>query len=129
MQYSYEITPPTCRAGRRFLLARAYDDAEAEGLEWMARGKTNSPAQSMAESHVQEPNMTITSRLKRIGRLAIAPVKGFFTWETKTKQPTFEPGRTTRWAHMKAMASRDTTLYYEPFTNALRAFREERGRQ
>lgn len=36
--------------------------------------------------------MSLTYRLTRIGRLAIAPIKGFFTWETRTTAPRYEPG-------------------------------------
>lgn len=71
--------------------------------------------------------MTITSRLKRTGRLAIAPIKGFFTWGTKTTAPRYEPG-TSLWAHLKAVACKDTALFFEPFTFAIKAFREERAK-
>jgi len=71
--------------------------------------------------------MTITSRLKRTGRLAIAPIKGFFTWGTKTTAPRYELG-TSLWAHLKAVARKDTTLFFEPFTFAIKAFREERAK-
>lgn len=71
--------------------------------------------------------MTLTSRLKRIGRLAIAPIKGFFTWKTMTTSPRYEPG-TSLWAHLKEVARKDTILFYEPFTFAIRAFREERAK-
>lgn len=71
--------------------------------------------------------MSIISRLKRFWRLAIAPVKGFFTWKTMTTAPRYEPG-TGFWAHMKEVARRDTILFYEPFTFAIRAFREERAK-
>lgn len=66
--------------------------------------------------------------LKRIGRLAIAPLKGFFSLKTETKMPDFEPDRSTWWAYIKAVARRDTILYFEPFTFAIRAFREERAK-
>lgn len=72
--------------------------------------------------------MTITSRLKRIGRLAIAPLKGFFSLKTRTTTPRFDPERTTFLAHLKEVARQDTILYFEPFTNAARCFREERQR-
>jgi hypothetical protein len=39
--------------------------------------------------------MTFTSRLARIGRLAAAAIKGFFSLETKTTTPLFDPKRTT----------------------------------
>lgn len=71
--------------------------------------------------------MTITSRLKRTGRLAIAPIKGFFTWGTETTAPRYEPG-TSLWAHLKAVARKDTALFFEPFTFAAKAFREERAK-
>jgi len=71
--------------------------------------------------------MTTTSRLKRTGRLAIAPFKGFFTWETKTTFPRYEPG-TSLWAHLKVVARKDTALFFEPFTFAIKAFREERAK-
>lgn len=82
----------------------------------------------MAKSHLLELGMTITFRLKRAGRLAIALIKGFFSFKTETKMPDFEPDRTTLWAYIKAVARRDTILYFEPFTFAIRAFREERAR-
>jgi len=71
--------------------------------------------------------MFLTSRLTRIGRLAIAPIKGFFTWETRTTFPRYEPG-TSLWAHFKEVARKDTVLFYEPFTFAIKAFREERAK-
>lgn len=73
--------------------------------------------------------MNLTSRLKRIGRLAIALVRGFFTWKTMTgPAPCFDPERTTVWAHLKEVARQDTILFYEPFTNAIRCFRDERAK-
>jgi hypothetical protein len=72
--------------------------------------------------------MFLTSRLIRIGRLAIAPIKGFFSLKTETKMPDFEPGRGTWWAYIKEVARRDTILYFEPFTNAIRCFREARAK-
>ena len=71
--------------------------------------------------------MTITSRLKRTGRLAIASIKGFFTWGTKTTAPRYEPG-TGLWAHINAVARKDTALFFKPFTFAVKAFREERAK-
>lgn len=71
--------------------------------------------------------MSLTSRLTRIGRLAIAPIKGFFTWETQTTAPRYEPG-TSLWVHFKEVARKDSALFLEPFTFAIRAFREERAR-
>lgn len=65
--------------------------------------------------------------LNRIGRLAIAPIKGFFTWETMTTSPRYEPG-TSLWAHLKDVARKDSALFMEPFTFAIRAFREERAK-
>lgn len=70
--------------------------------------------------------MSLTSRLKRIGRLTIAPIKGFFTWETMTTSPRYEPG-TSLWAYFKEVARKDSALFLEPFTFAIRAFREERA--
>lgn len=72
--------------------------------------------------------MTRNSRLTRIGRLAIAPVKGFFSLETRTTTPRFDPESTTLWAHLREVARQDTILYFEPFTNAVRYFREERAK-
>ena len=71
--------------------------------------------------------MTLTSRIKRLGRLTVAPIKGFFTWSTKTASPRYEPG-TSLWSHLKEVARRDTILFYEPFTFAIKAFREERAK-
>jgi hypothetical protein len=69
--------------------------------------------------------MSLTSRLTRIARLAIAPLKGFFTWKTLTTAPRYEPG-TGFWAHMKEVARKDTILFFEPFTFAVKEFRQER---
>lgn len=72
--------------------------------------------------------MTLTSRLTRLGRLAIAPIKGFFSLKTRTTTPRFDPERTTLWAHLKEVARQDIILYFEPFANAVRFFREERAK-
>jgi hypothetical protein len=72
--------------------------------------------------------MTRNSRLTRIGRLAIAPIKGLFSLTTRTITPRFDPERTTLWTHLKEVARQDTILYFEPFTNAIRCFREERAK-
>lgn len=71
--------------------------------------------------------MTFISQLKRTGRLAIAPIKGFFTWGTETTSPRYEPG-TSLWVHVKEVARKDSELFLEPFTFAIRAFREERAK-
>lgn len=71
--------------------------------------------------------MKTNSRLIRIGRLAIAPIKGFFSWETITTSPRYEPG-TSLWSHVKEVARKDTILFYEPFILAIKAFREERAK-
>lgn len=68
------------------------------------------------------------TRLKRIGRLAIAPIKGFFSLKTETVMPDFEPGRGTWWPYIKEVARRDTILYFEPFKFAVRAFKQERAK-
>ena len=75
-----------------------------------------------------EVTMTLPTRLKRFGRLAIAPVKGFFCLKTRTTTPPYDPERTTLWAHVKEVARQDTILYFEPFTNAIQYFREERAK-
>jgi len=72
--------------------------------------------------------MPLTSRLKRIGRLVIAPFKGFFSSKTETKMPYFDPERTTLWAHLKEVARHDTVLYFEPFKFAVEEFKRERAR-
>lgn len=73
--------------------------------------------------------MSLFSRLNRIGRLAIAPVKGFFTWNTMTGSiPRFDPETTTLWAHFTEVARKDTILFFEPFTSAVRAFKQERSK-
>lgn len=71
--------------------------------------------------------MSLTYRLTRIGRLAIALIKGFFTWRTETTAPRYEPG-TSVWAYFKEVARKDSALFLEPFTFAIRAFREERAK-
>lgn len=72
--------------------------------------------------------MALPTRLKRIGRLTIAPIKGFFCLKTRTTTSHFDPGCTTLWAHVKEVARQDTILYFEPFTNAIRYLREERAK-
>jgi len=72
--------------------------------------------------------MSIKTRLIRIVRLAIAPLKGFFSLRTETVMPVFDPERTTLWAHLKEVARRDTILYFEPFKFAIRAFKHERAK-
>lgn len=72
--------------------------------------------------------MSLPTKLKRIGRLVIAPIKGFFSLTTRTTFPHFDPERTTFLAHLKEVARRDTILYFEPFTNAIECFREERAK-
>jgi hypothetical protein len=71
--------------------------------------------------------MSLPSRLTRVGRLAIAPIKGFFTWKTITTFPRYEPG-TSLWVHLKEVARKDSALFLEPFTFAIKAFREERAK-
>lgn len=69
--------------------------------------------------------MTIMSRVTRIVRLVIAPLKGFFSLKTETVMPAFDPERTTLWAYLKNVARRDTILYFEPFKFAVREFKQE----
>lgn len=76
-----------------------------------------------------EPIMSVLSRtVARYLRLAIAPIKGFFSFKTETKMPSYDPDRTTLWAHLKEVARRDTILYFEPFKFAVRAFKQELAR-
>lgn len=72
--------------------------------------------------------MAFTSQIERIGRLAIAPVRGFFSFKTEATMPNFDLGRTTWWAYVKAVARRDAALYFEPFKFAARAFKQEWAR-
>lgn len=72
--------------------------------------------------------MSLTSRLIRIGRLAIAPLRGFFSLKTETVMPVYDPERMSFGAYLKEVARRDTILYFEPFKFAVRAFREERAK-
>lgn len=73
--------------------------------------------------------MSFVPRLKRIGRLAFAPIKGFFTWKTMTgPTPSFDPETTTLLAHFKEVARQDTILFFEPFTFAVTAFKQERAK-
>jgi hypothetical protein len=67
-------------------------------------------------------------RLARVGRLVIAPLKGFFSSKTETVMPIYDPERISFWAHIKEVARQDTILFYEPFRFAVRAFRQERAR-
>jgi hypothetical protein len=72
--------------------------------------------------------MTITSRLTRIGRLLVAPIKGFFKapWNAiKDPNPRPQLDSLNLWAHIKEVARQDTILYFEPFTYALREFKQE----
>lgn len=68
------------------------------------------------------------SRIRRILRLAIAPLEGFFSLKTETVMPVFDPERTTLWAHVKEVARRDAIMYFEPFKFAVRAFKQERAK-
>jgi hypothetical protein len=72
--------------------------------------------------------MSLTSRLIRIGRLATAPLRGFFSWKTETVMPVYDPERTSFAAHLKELARQDTVLYFEPFRFAVRAFKQERAK-
>ena len=68
--------------------------------------------------------------LKRIRRLTIAPIKGFFTWKTRTTPvPRFDPKHTTLWAYIKAVAHRDAILFFEPFIFAVNEFKQERAKR
>ena len=72
--------------------------------------------------------MPLTSRLIRLGRLAIAPLKGFFSLKTETVMPVYDFERMSLWSYLIAVARRDTILYFEPFKFAVRAFRQERAK-
>jgi hypothetical protein len=72
--------------------------------------------------------MSLTSRLIRLGRLAIAPLKGFFSLKTETVMPVYDPERMNLWTYTIAVARRDTVLYFEPFKFAIRAFKQERAK-
>lgn len=72
--------------------------------------------------------MSFTSRLFRVGRLTIAPLKGFFSFKTETKMPDFDPDQTNLWDYLKTVARQDTTLYFEPFKFAVRKFKQERAK-
>jgi hypothetical protein len=69
-----------------------------------------------------------SQRLRRIARLAIAPMKGFFSLKTDTTRPRFDPDRTSVWAHLKEVAWQDAILFFEPFTRAMKEFRDERAK-
>lgn len=70
--------------------------------------------------------MSLTSRLKRIGRLAIAPIKGFFTWGPNPR-PRY-PENLTFWAYTKEVLRQDFREMFEPFTNAVKEFKREKAR-
>lgn len=70
--------------------------------------------------------MQLTARLKRIGRLTIAPIKGFFRWGPITRRSY--PYSPTLWGHVKEVARQDFILYFEPFTNAVKEFKRERAK-
>ena len=73
--------------------------------------------------------MSLISRLKRIGRLAIALFRGFFTWKsTIGPSPRFDPEHTTLRTHLKEVARYDTILFFEPFTLAVKEFEKERAK-
>lgn len=70
--------------------------------------------------------MSLLSRITRIGRLAIAPIKGFFTWKTMTgPAPRFDPETATLLSHFKEVARHDTILFFEPFVYAVEGFKKE----
>jgi hypothetical protein len=72
--------------------------------------------------------MTLITRLKRIGRLSIAPIKGFFKapWRALTdRTPRFDPECTSIWAHLKEVARQDIILFLEPFASAVEEFKQE----
>ncbi len=72
--------------------------------------------------------MSLTSRLTRIGRLAVAPLKGFFSSKTETVMPVYDPQRIGFVGYLREVAHRDTVLYFEPFKFAVRAFKQERAK-
>lgn len=73
--------------------------------------------------------MPLHIRLKRIMRTCAAPVKGFFSLETRAVPPRYDFDRITFWRYLKEMVRHDTILYFAPFTNAIRYFREERAKE
>lgn len=53
--------------------------------------------------------------------------QGPHSWQiTQPNALTFDPKHTTSWAHLKEVARQEIIFYFEPFTNEVRYFREER---
>lgn len=70
---------------------------------------------------------TLSRRLARIGRLAVAPFKGFFI--TSLKAPRRKPARqATFWAHTWEVIRVDFADAYAPCRYAMKEFKEERAR-
>lgn len=72
---------------------------------------------------------TMSLNLKRIGRLVLAPFKGFFitSWKASMKQP--RPHADTFWAYMKELIFYDLRDFWAPFRYALKEFLDELKRR
>jgi hypothetical protein len=70
--------------------------------------------------------MSLTSRLARTGRLALAPLTGFFV--VSLKAPKYRISRAaspTFWSHIRRVAREDFKDFFAPFTYVVKEFREE----
>jgi hypothetical protein len=67
--------------------------------------------------------------LKRIGRLLLAPFKGFFitSWKASMKQP--RPDADTFWAYIKKVIIHDLRDFWAPFHYAVKEFLDELKRR
>jgi hypothetical protein len=70
----------------------------------------------------------LTRRLARMLGLLIAPLKGFFSFKTETVMPVYDPEHMSFWTYVKEVARQDSILYFEPFTFAVREFKQKRAK-
>lgn len=74
--------------------------------------------------------MSLIFRLSRIGRLAIAPFKGFFVTSLKmVKHRGPRPEAPTFWAHTRQIFREDFNDMFVPFKYAVKEFRDELDRR
>jgi hypothetical protein len=74
--------------------------------------------------------MSVTSLPKRIGRLAIAPIRGFFitSWKVlRSREP--RPPAPSFWAHTQQVLHQDFIDSLVPFTCAAQELRSELHRK
>lgn len=74
--------------------------------------------------------MSVSSRLKRVGRLATAPFRGFFvtSWQVlRSREP--QPLAPSFWAHTRQLLRQDFIDSLVPFSCAVQEFRTELHRK